>query len=244
MWWFSTSVDREHTFEGIARFFDAAGGVPKIARTDRMGALGQSQGRRFVLHPPTLEFARHHGVEIKACQAGDAKRKGKIERPFRDLKESFLARAGRDRCARPHRRAQRPRPSAGSIDRVHDRVPSQPPGSSRRSASRPSRASSRRCPVRRFDTDYVETRRVHRALPFITWDGVRYSVPPTCLGQTVEVRQAVDSTELTSCRGPAGSSPATASPGAGVDRGVGPGPPGRRRDRGAGQQPAPSPPRS
>ena len=55
-----------------------------------MGALGQSQGRRFKLHPPTLEFARHHGTEIKACQAGDAKRKGKIERPFRDLSESFL----------------------------------------------------------------------------------------------------------------------------------------------------------
>ena len=58
-----------HTFEGIVRFFDAAGGVPRIARTDRMGALGQSQGRRFVLGPEALEFARHHGVEIKACQA-------------------------------------------------------------------------------------------------------------------------------------------------------------------------------
>jgi transposase len=90
LWWFTTSVEREHTFEGIARFFDAAGGVPQLARTDRMGALGQSQGRRFILYPPTLEFARHHGVEITACQAGDAKRKGKVERPFRDLKESFV----------------------------------------------------------------------------------------------------------------------------------------------------------
>ncbi len=89
-WWFTTSVDRHHTFEGVARFFDAAGVVPKIARTDRMGALGRSQGRRFQLGPEALEFARYHGVEIKACQAGDAKRKGKVERPFRDLKESFL----------------------------------------------------------------------------------------------------------------------------------------------------------
>ncbi|MFN3218464.1 MAG: hypothetical protein ACE367_18370 [Acidimicrobiales bacterium] len=45
-WWFTTSVDRQHTFEGVAGFFDAAGGVPQVARTDRMGALGQSQGRR------------------------------------------------------------------------------------------------------------------------------------------------------------------------------------------------------
>ncbi len=68
LWWFITSVDREHTFEGMVRFFDAVGGVPQVCRTDRMGALGQSQGRRFTLHPPTLEFARHHGTEIKACQ--------------------------------------------------------------------------------------------------------------------------------------------------------------------------------
>ena len=55
-----------------------------------MGALGTSQGRRFGLHPPTLDFASHHGTEITACQARDAKRKGKIERPFRGLEASFL----------------------------------------------------------------------------------------------------------------------------------------------------------
>ena len=64
--------------------------MPQVTRTDRMGALGTSQGRRFSLHPPTVEFAVHHGTEIKACQAGDAKRKGKIERPFRGLEASFL----------------------------------------------------------------------------------------------------------------------------------------------------------
>ena len=90
LWWFTDSVDREHTFEGLVRFFEAAGGVPKVGRTDRMGALGVSQGKRFRLHPPAIGFARHHSMEIKACQAGDAKRKGKCERPFRDLKESFL----------------------------------------------------------------------------------------------------------------------------------------------------------
>src|SRR5579863_7274793 len=52
-WWFTTSVDREHTMEGLAAHFEAVGGIPKVARTDRMGALGTSQGRRFVLHPAT-----------------------------------------------------------------------------------------------------------------------------------------------------------------------------------------------
>src|SRR6056297_1740306 len=90
MWWFTTSEDRHHTFEGIARFFDQIGGVPTACRTDRMGALGRSQGRRFELHPPTVGFAAHHGMKIASCQAGDAKRKGKVERPFRSLQETFL----------------------------------------------------------------------------------------------------------------------------------------------------------
>lgn len=194
IWWFSTSVDREHTFEGMARFFDAAGGVPKLARTDRMGALGQSQGRRFVLHPPTLEFARHYGVEVKACQAGDAKRKGKVERPFRDLKESFLQElvvtGVPDSIDELNDRGQR-----WVTERVHDRV-------HRTTGVEPSKRFDAETGFlaalapRRFDTDYVETRRVHRALPFITWDRVRYSVPPACLGQAVEVRRAVDGTEV------------------------------------------------
>jgi lambda repressor-like predicted transcriptional regulator len=76
VWWFTTSEDREHTFEGIARFFDAAGGIPAANRTDRMGALGRSQGRRFVLHAPTIGFAAHHATTITSCKARDAKRKG------------------------------------------------------------------------------------------------------------------------------------------------------------------------
>lgn len=195
LWWFSTSVDREHTFEGIARFFDAAGGVPKIARTDRMGALGQSQGRRFVLHPPTLEFARHYGVEVKACQAGDAKRKGKVERPFRDLKESFLQElvvtGVPDSIDELNARSQ-----IWVADRVHAR-PHRTTGVAPTERFSVEAGFMSALPHRRFDTDYVETRRVHRALPFITWDSVRYSVPPACLGQTVEVRLAVDATELT-----------------------------------------------
>ena len=90
IWWFARSIDREYTFEGLVRFFERVGGVPKVLRTDRMGALGTSQGRRFTLHAPAAEFAQFHGTEIRACQARDAKRKGKVERPFRDVKERFL----------------------------------------------------------------------------------------------------------------------------------------------------------
>jgi hypothetical protein len=51
-------------------------------------------------------------------------------------------------------------------------------------------------PRRRFDTAYVEVRRVHVAVPQIEWRGVRWSVPPACVGQRVEVRHEVDTDSL------------------------------------------------
>ena len=191
IWWFAPSIDREHTFEGLVRFFEFIGGVPGVARTDRMGALGQSQGRRFSLHPPAAAFAQFHGVEIKACQAADAKRKGKVERPFRDVKERFL-----EECAAtgpPASIAELNERSTRWInERIHSRlhrgigeVPTD------RFAIEATLLGA--LPRRRFDTAYVEPRRVHVAIPQIEWRGVRYSVPPTRLGQRVEVRQEVES---------------------------------------------------
>jgi transposase len=194
LWWFTDSVDREHTFEGLVRFFEAVGGVTKIARTDRMGALGVSQGKRFRLHPPTIAFARHHNVEIKACQAADAARKGKTERPFRDLKESFLTEL--DALGAP-----------GSIGELNQRAGLWLPA---RSYTRPhsttgvppaERLETERrflSPLarRRFDTAYVESRRVHPRLPLVEWDSVAYSVPPGWVGYVTTCRVEVDNDSL------------------------------------------------
>jgi len=193
-WWFATSVDRQHTFEGLVGHFESLGGVPKVARTDRMGCLGTSQGRRFRLHPPTLELVRHHGVEIVVCQRGDAKRKGKVERPFRGLEESFLEELA----------VLGPPTSVGELNdrarrwvaeringRVHGTTGAVP--SSRLEVERRFLAP---LPRRRFDTAYAEPRRVHVAVPLVAWDDVRYSVPPECLGQVVACRVEVGSTEL------------------------------------------------
>ncbi len=189
-WWFSRSVDREHTLEGLVRFFEHVDGVPKVLRTDRMGALGRSQGRRFTLHPPALAFAQFHGTEIRACQARDAKRKGKVERPFRDLKERFL-----EECSAtgaPKSLAElNERAAVFLAERIHSR---RHRGTGDVPANRPVVESVMLAPLprRRFDTAYVEARRVHVAIPQIEWRGVRYSVPPRCLGQRVEVRCEVD----------------------------------------------------
>jgi transposase len=190
LWWFGDSVDRQHTFEGLVRFFEAAGGVPKLGRTDRMGALGVSQGKRFRLHPPTIEFARHHGVEIKACQAGDAKRKGKSERPFRDLKESFLTEL--DALGPPTTAAElNQRAGLWLAERVHARAHSTT-GVAPAERLEVERRFLGPLPRRRFDTAYVETRRVHPRLPLVEWDSVPYSVPPGWIGHTVACRVEVD----------------------------------------------------
>ncbi|MGH9205911.1 MAG: IS21 family transposase, partial [Acidimicrobiales bacterium] len=194
IWWFARSIDRQYTFEGLVRFFEFVGGVPKVLRTDRMGALGQSQGRRFTLHPPAVAFAQFHSTEIRACQAGDAKRKGKIERPFRDVKERFL-----EECAAtgaPTSVAELNDRAAFFLDeRIHSRL-------HRGMGAVPAEKLVVEAPLltalprRRFDTAYVEARRVHVAIPQIEWRSVRYSVPPRCLGQRVEVRHEVDSSSL------------------------------------------------
>jgi transposase len=194
IWWFAGSIDREYTFEGLVRFFEFVGGVPKVLRTDRMGALGQSQGRRFKLHQPAVDFAQFHGTEIRACQARDAKRKGKVERPFRDVKERFLeecAATGAPESADELNRWAR----LWITDRIHGRL-------HRGMGEVPAERFVIEAPLlgplprRRFDTAYMETRRVHVAIPQIEWRGVHYSVPPRCLGQKVQVRQEVDASVI------------------------------------------------
>jgi transposase len=193
-WWFTTSIDAEHTFEGLVAFFEAAGGVPRLARTDRMGALGVSQGKRFRLHPPAIDFARHHSVEIKVCQAGDAKRKGKVERPFRDLKESFLTEC--DALGAPASLAELNRRGELWLGRrVHGRAHAttgEPPAQ----RLEVERRFLARLPARRFDTAYRDDRRVHPRLPLVEWDGVAYSVPPEVVGSKVACRLEVDTDRL------------------------------------------------
>ena len=194
-WWFTTCVDREHTMEGLVRAFEHIGGIPAISRTDRMGALGTSQGRRFVLHPPTIDFAAHHGCEIKACQARDAKRKGKIERPFYGLGASFLEELA----------VLGPPGSIGELntvsatwltERVNGRVHSVT-GETPAGRLEAERGFLRPLPRRRYDSAYTEPRRVHIAVPLVHWKGVRYSVTPGAIGQKVACREEVDAGELT-----------------------------------------------
>lgn len=191
MWWFTTSEDQNHTFEGLARAFECFGGVPAAARTDRMGALGSSQGRRFKLHPAAVHFAAHHGTKITPCRAGDAKRKGKIERCFRQLRETFLPEV--EAAGAPTSVDELNRRAHLWLDeRVHA-VASRSTGVAPNQRAQVEAGFLAPLPAVRFDTDYVCTRRVHNVVPLVAVDAVRYSAPPNMLGQLVEIRRRVDS---------------------------------------------------
>lgn len=191
VWWFTDSEDRHCTFEGMVRFFEAVGGAPAVCRTDRMGALGSSQGSRFVLHPAATGFAAHHSTRITACNAGDAKRKGKVERPLRQLRETFLPEL--EAHGAPCSVGELNGRAAAWLDANVHAVEARSTGcrpALRLSVERPFLSP---LPARRFDTDYVEARRVHNILPFVAVGAARYSVPPETLGQLVEVRRPVGS---------------------------------------------------
>ena len=123
-----------------------------------------------------------------------ARSKGKAERPFRELKESFLTEC--DALGAP---ASLPELNARAevfvAERVHARVHSSTAATpAQRLATE--RALLGPLPRRRFDTAYADARRVHPRLPLVEWDGVPYSVEPSCVGQVVTCRVEVDSPEL------------------------------------------------
>jgi hypothetical protein len=113
--------------------------------------------------------------------------KGKIERPFRDLKRGFLSECDLD-----------PPEDVGELNRralmwlgrhvhpvVHGTTKERP--AERIRVERPLLAA---LPPLRFDTAVRDTRRVGR-VPLVEWDTVFYSAPPELAGKVVEVRQPV-----------------------------------------------------
>jgi transposase len=79
--------------------FSALGGVPEQILYDRMktAVLGEVDDRGIVCNDKLLALAAHYGFVPKACRPYRAKTKGKVERPFRYVREDFfLARSFRN----------------------------------------------------------------------------------------------------------------------------------------------------
>ena len=79
--------------------FEALGGAPREILYDRMktAVIGEDADGLVVYNRGLLDMARHFGFQPKACRPYRPQTKGKVERPFRYIREDFfLARSFRN----------------------------------------------------------------------------------------------------------------------------------------------------
>ena len=83
--------DLQTVLRCLAAAFTAVGGVPEQVLFDRMKTVVQGDGDEGIVYNKTLlAFAAHHGFVPKACRPYRAKTKGKVERPFRYVRQDFF----------------------------------------------------------------------------------------------------------------------------------------------------------
>jgi transposase len=86
--------DMPTLFSGLEAAFAFFSGVPRELLFDQMASVItrdlREQGGRLVENAEFLRFAAHWGFRPRACRPYRAKTKGKVERPIRYLRESFL----------------------------------------------------------------------------------------------------------------------------------------------------------
>jgi transposase len=75
---------------------EAIGGVPHEILYDRMktAVIGEDADGLVVYNRSLLDLARHYGFQPKACRPYRPKTKGKVERPFRYIREDFFLGGG------------------------------------------------------------------------------------------------------------------------------------------------------
>lgn len=72
--------------------FGACGGAPREVLYDRMktAVLGEDENGFVTYNPSLVALLGHYGSAPKACKAYRAKTKGKVERPFRYIRQDFF----------------------------------------------------------------------------------------------------------------------------------------------------------
>jgi transposase len=70
----------------------AIGGIPREILYDRMktAVIGEDPDGLVIYNRALLDLARHYGFQPRACRPYRAKTKGKVERPFRYIREDFF----------------------------------------------------------------------------------------------------------------------------------------------------------
>lgn len=72
--------------------FTELGGAPQHCLYDRMktAVLGEPEPGNVVYHPTLIALGAHYGFVPKSCKPYRAKTKGKVERPFRYVRQDFF----------------------------------------------------------------------------------------------------------------------------------------------------------
>jgi transposase len=89
---FTVSQTMEHFLSCHEHAFAAAGGVPERIMVDnlRSAVLKRLVGEAPVFNPRYLDYARHAGFTITACNVGKGNEKGRVERGVGYVKANFL----------------------------------------------------------------------------------------------------------------------------------------------------------
>jgi len=167
--------------------FAELGGVPQEILYDRMktAVLGEDEERQIIYHPKLVELAEHYGFRPRACAPYRAKTKGKVERPFRYVREDFfLAREFRN-LADLNAQFQQWRHETANV-RCH--------GTTRRivkEAFEEERSTLQALPRRPFNAVLSVERRISRD-GMVSVNGNDYSVPDTTIRRVVDVHVLAD----------------------------------------------------
>jgi transposase len=90
---FTVAQTMEHFLACHVHAFEAFGACPARVMVDnlRSAVLQRLRGEAPVFNPRYLDFARHYGFEISACNVGKGNEKGRVENAVGYVKKNFLA---------------------------------------------------------------------------------------------------------------------------------------------------------
>jgi transposase len=174
----SDGMDFAHLAGALDGVLRRLGGTTRSWRTDRMASIVAPGTER--LRPEAADLAKHYGVTVAVCPPRRAQRKGVVEASVRYLGRSWWRTA----------RAADPAEAQRSLDRwcveVADQRRRGPLTVGQKAAAEPLLS----LPPAAYPAE-LQAERIVSSSALVSFEGNRYSVPPTLAGQVVTVRVRV-----------------------------------------------------
>ncbi len=89
---FTLAETQEHFLQCHKNAFDYFGGCPQRIMIDnlRSAVVSHPAGQPALYHPRYVDFSRHYGFDIRACNVGAPNEKGRVENAVRYVRTNFL----------------------------------------------------------------------------------------------------------------------------------------------------------